>query len=326
MSDYVNVKVAPSQLQFNTGAVRGNSGGKGRYDLLPAYAVSRLAKHFENGAKVYADENWRKGIPLRRYLDSALRHTFMYLEGRRDEDHAAAAMWNMMALIETEEMIRRGILPAELNNLPDWTQNGEVLAREEPAKFGTFSEVSDVGYPTALTSDTTLDAEWLNQWLEQREQRLPIIASTEKSWQRAPDLPVSQLPSHSSGPCDCELWQTCPKCSTTMPEHDLAGPAIADLDKCGTLNGKTPLPDLHFNDPNTTAVHWIYRNEQVRFGLTFDTGRESRAFKNFEQLERAMNEGHLFEANADGSLKDAQGIRLAEFDIAKTINLAEGGQ
>lgn len=107
---------------FATGAVRDTAEGKGRYDLLPTYAIKRLAQHFENGARKYADENWRKGIPLRRFLDSALRHAFNYLEGQRDEDHAAAAAWNILALIETEEMIRRGLLPATLDNLPDWTR------------------------------------------------------------------------------------------------------------------------------------------------------------------------------------------------------------
>lgn len=118
---YSEVKDSGKREAFGTGAVRDTAEGKGRFDLLPAYALTRLAQHFENGARKYADENWRKGIPLRRFLDSALRHAFKYLEGQRDEDHAAAAVWNFMGLIETEEMIRRGILPASLNTLPDWT-------------------------------------------------------------------------------------------------------------------------------------------------------------------------------------------------------------
>ena len=118
------IKDSGQRQQFNTGAVRDTSEGKGRYDLLPAYALQRLAVHFENGAKKYDAENWRKGIPLRRFMDSGLRHALKYLEGQRDEDHMAAAAWNFLCLIETEEMIRRGILPKELNNLPDWFNDG----------------------------------------------------------------------------------------------------------------------------------------------------------------------------------------------------------
>ena len=43
---------------FNSGAVRDNSEGKGRCDLLPACAILRLAKHFENGAKKYQERKW----------------------------------------------------------------------------------------------------------------------------------------------------------------------------------------------------------------------------------------------------------------------------
>jgi hypothetical protein len=123
MQMYDSVKDSGERQEFETGAVRDTGTGKGRFDLLPSYAITRVAQHFENGAVKYADENWRKGIPLRRYLDSALRHLFKFLEGQRDEDHAAAAAWNILALIETEEMIRRSRLPASLDNLPDWTEH-----------------------------------------------------------------------------------------------------------------------------------------------------------------------------------------------------------
>lgn len=104
--------------EFGTGAVRDTQEGKGRFDLLPYYAITRLAQHFENGAKKYQDENWRHGIPLRRYLDSILRHAFKFLGGSQDEDHLSAVMWNAACLLETQEMIKLGILPKELDNLP----------------------------------------------------------------------------------------------------------------------------------------------------------------------------------------------------------------
>lgn len=102
------VKDSGERQDFGTGSVRDTQTGKGRYDLLPPRAVRRLAQHFENGAVKYGDRNWEKGQPLGRYLDSALRHTFAILQGKRDEDHAAAAAWNLLAFIETAERIEAG--------------------------------------------------------------------------------------------------------------------------------------------------------------------------------------------------------------------------
>jgi hypothetical protein len=76
----------------------------------------------ETGFKQYHEgsRNWEKGIPLSRFVDSGLRHAFQYLEGMQDEDHLAQAAWNFLALLHTEEMIKRGILPEELDDLPNY--------------------------------------------------------------------------------------------------------------------------------------------------------------------------------------------------------------
>lgn len=117
MADFDKVTDSGQRQEFSTGSVRDTQTGKGRYDLLPVRALRRLARHYENGAAKYGDRNWEKGQPLCRYLDSALRHTFAVLEGKSDEDHAAAAAWNMMGFIETAERIEAGLLPADLNDL-----------------------------------------------------------------------------------------------------------------------------------------------------------------------------------------------------------------
>jgi hypothetical protein len=118
--EYSKVKDSGERRKFGTGAVRDMSSGKGRYDLISPLFLKRLAKHFENGAKKYGDRNWEKGIPLSSYLDSAMRHLGKYLEGLRDEDHLAAAAWNINCLIHMEEMIERGLISEELNNLPNY--------------------------------------------------------------------------------------------------------------------------------------------------------------------------------------------------------------
>ena len=114
---YQEVKDSGKREEFSTGSVRDIREGKGRYDLIPPKSLRRLAQHYENGAKKYGDRNWEKGQPLSRYLDSAIRHTFNYLDGQRDEDHLIAAIWNLMAIIDHEERIKLGELPEELNDL-----------------------------------------------------------------------------------------------------------------------------------------------------------------------------------------------------------------
>jgi hypothetical protein len=91
--------------------------GKGRYDLIPPIPLDRIGKHYENGAKKYGDNNWMKGIPLKSFLDSALRHLHKWEMGMYDEDHLAAALFNIMGLIHTEELIDHGILSKELDDI-----------------------------------------------------------------------------------------------------------------------------------------------------------------------------------------------------------------
>lgn len=120
MSDQFDLKDSGDRQKFETGAQRDTSIGKGRYDLISPISIKRLAIVMEKGAKKYDERNWEKGMPLTRFLDSAKRHIDQYLEGLRDEDHLGHAMFNIMACIHIEEMINRGLLPEDLNNLPSY--------------------------------------------------------------------------------------------------------------------------------------------------------------------------------------------------------------
>lgn len=60
-----------------------------------------VAIHFEEGAKKYGDNNWRKGIPVRCYIDSGVRHYLKFLRGDKDEPHDRAFCWNIMCAIWT---------------------------------------------------------------------------------------------------------------------------------------------------------------------------------------------------------------------------------
>lgn len=62
-----------------------------------------VSKHFEEGAKKYGDSNWQKGIPVRCYIDSAVRHYLKLRRGDQDEPHERAFCWNILCGIWTCE-------------------------------------------------------------------------------------------------------------------------------------------------------------------------------------------------------------------------------
>jgi len=112
-----SIKDSGERQKFETGAVRDVNTEKGDYSLLPPRALALVAKHFQLGAKKYSKANWRKGIPLSRYLDSGLRHAFKHLNGDTDERHDISCVWNFLCLLETQEMINEGKLPSSLDDL-----------------------------------------------------------------------------------------------------------------------------------------------------------------------------------------------------------------
>ena len=69
------------------------------YDGSTETMLLEVAKHFEEGAKKYGENNWQKGLPVSCYIDSAIRHYLKYKRGDRDEPHDRAFVWNLMCCI-----------------------------------------------------------------------------------------------------------------------------------------------------------------------------------------------------------------------------------
>lgn len=130
MTDFIT-KDSGERRPFDTGAHRDVATGKGRYDLLPPEGIKRLAQLFERGAEKYDDRNWEKGIPLSVYADSMLRHAFQAAAGQEDEDHLAAVAWNALCMATTQQRIREGLLPAELDDLPNGYKVQQARALNE---------------------------------------------------------------------------------------------------------------------------------------------------------------------------------------------------
>lgn len=60
-----------------------------------------VSKHYEDGAKKYSENNWKKGIPLHCYIDSGVRHYLKWLRSDNDEPHDRAFVWNMLCALWT---------------------------------------------------------------------------------------------------------------------------------------------------------------------------------------------------------------------------------
>ncbi len=67
----------------------------------------QLALHYEAGAAVHGVDNWKKGLPVYGserggcFLDSMRRHIDQALQGKDDEPHPIAAIWNAFGAVWT---------------------------------------------------------------------------------------------------------------------------------------------------------------------------------------------------------------------------------
>ena len=111
----------PPNEVLSTGAIRQKTAGRGCYELISPFVLERDAKLYEWGAAKRGLRNWEKGIPYSRCVQSIFRHMVQFMTHVDDPDHhdclAAVRFW-AGALIYYEEMIKRGILPKTLDDLP----------------------------------------------------------------------------------------------------------------------------------------------------------------------------------------------------------------
>jgi hypothetical protein len=100
--------------KFATGAVRDSEQGKEHYvECLSFTAMERFARYMLTCEGKYPPDNWRKGIPIKAYEQSLLRHIQKYFknkyEGGNSEpeiDHLSAAWFNLRGIIHEEERLK----------------------------------------------------------------------------------------------------------------------------------------------------------------------------------------------------------------------------
>jgi hypothetical protein len=138
---YSTIKDSGDRTKYPSGAVRDKRVSKGMYSLIPSNSLERIAQHYEAGRVKYSDannprmaeENWKKGMYLVDFYDSAKRHIEKWKMGEYDEDHLAAACWNLLNLMETERRIKLGIYSIVLDNRdPMEFKNPRDLYDNEP--------------------------------------------------------------------------------------------------------------------------------------------------------------------------------------------------
>lgn len=103
---------------FASGAM--SSGQKPRYDLIPTYALERIAHRFELGAAKYGVDNWKKGARDDEFILDRINHAIEHLMTLKDlihsdveiaweahDDDAAAVILNAIFVMEYQRAASR---------------------------------------------------------------------------------------------------------------------------------------------------------------------------------------------------------------------------
>lgn len=107
------------QRKQMAGMVRDVADDKIKYHLVfDGPMLERWAAHLTKGAKKYSERNWmgaRTEEERARFIESAVRHFVQWLRGDRDEDHAAAVLFNINGAEYVQDKLdqERGVKPAD---------------------------------------------------------------------------------------------------------------------------------------------------------------------------------------------------------------------
>ena len=102
---------------FETGAVRDSDTDKSDFiETISWTALNRYAKYMTGKKKKYGEGNFKKGIPIKSYEESLLRHVDKYLRNKHElgddeasEDHLSAMVFNIFGIMHEQEMSAKDI-------------------------------------------------------------------------------------------------------------------------------------------------------------------------------------------------------------------------
>lgn len=112
-------KDSGERREFSTGARRDVNDDKPDYTLISPFALKRLAMLMVRGRIKYGKSNWTLGMPYSVFAESAMRHFQQFLSNESpEEDHLAAVLFNIMAIMHFQETGR----DKELDDLQKWNK------------------------------------------------------------------------------------------------------------------------------------------------------------------------------------------------------------
>lgn len=83
---------------FKSGLKKDNFDSKVRFDLIPYELLYRIAEQFTEGAYKYGENNWKNADKTNYmiFMQAGLRHVNQWADKQTDEDHAVAAITNII--------------------------------------------------------------------------------------------------------------------------------------------------------------------------------------------------------------------------------------
>ena len=114
------MKDSGEKRMFPSGSVRDRDDSKPRPDLISPFALLEVGQHMRQGDERYGQNNWMLGQPFSEVTASMYRHLLAWMTGDERENHLAAIIFGAQALMHYREMIRRDLLPKELDDLPKY--------------------------------------------------------------------------------------------------------------------------------------------------------------------------------------------------------------
>jgi len=128
------MKDSGSKRDLGTGSMRDNADDKPRMELLPLDLLERVAFWYGEGALKYTDNNWRKGQPESVVIGCLLRHLSKYQKNMKDEDHAAAIVWNALALMNADTYYKDNDKVCDITGDTPW------FTESKPTGNGSYND------------------------------------------------------------------------------------------------------------------------------------------------------------------------------------------
>ena len=136
------VKDSGKRFESEDGMVRDTSEGKPQFSLMFPKGIpyedqlmTRVADLYYKGGVKYGERNWEKSNTeqsLAKHEDCLMRHVVKFLLGMEDEDHAAAVVWNVNAVLLTRYKIAHEVeneTTAKIDEFLDDPSKGVKKAR-----------------------------------------------------------------------------------------------------------------------------------------------------------------------------------------------------